>query len=254
MSDALVRLLNRIGYVPVLLPRTGVTPPELYTFAEHRLIRRGPLERYLQEPVVFRTREGELGDIEGQVTSGKDHGAGASFLANALAALGLTGLPSIDLSFTGSNELTFCFSQVRYRGVDPADLDEVLQQLRLPPSIPDEDVEEGALHVAFEYAYAQALCLQRADGQAFAVSVDGALNEWVNLGAHAKAEVHSNSRITFAATDRVPAAFAYKAGRLHRVGPRWIFEPEIVARRAGVKTESRPYLPAERVVLKAEEG
>lgn len=255
MTDAFVKLLNRYGYQPVFLPRTGVVPPELYTFAAHRLIRRGPLERYLSRPAAFGTREGALADIEGQVSSGKDQGAGLSFLKSALAALGVSDLPTADLSFTGAKTLSFAFSKIVYRGIDPADLDQVVQGLRLPPSIPDGAVEDGALHIAFEYAYARALTLQRADGLAFATELRGGLTPWFKVGAKVKAEVHANARITFTALD-APAAFAYKAGRLHRIGERWIFEPEIVARARGAATvaERRSYIPAERIVLRVEEG
>jgi hypothetical protein len=51
-NDDLVRLLNKKGYQPVMLPRTNVRPPEMYTYADQRLIRRGPLTDYLPDSVT----------------------------------------------------------------------------------------------------------------------------------------------------------------------------------------------------------
>jgi hypothetical protein len=256
MADALVKLLNRYGYQPVLLPRTGVAPPELYTFAEHRLIRRGPLEKYLAAPLQFTERNGRLGNIEGEVTSGKNLEAAVGFLGNALAALGIASLPKVDLSFAGSKSLAFAFSDVTYRGVDPSDLEDPLQGFKVPPSIPDAYVTDGALHVAFEYAYAKTLVLRRADGQAFAADVSGGVGQWVDLGAQAKVEVRKNSEVAFTSAGDEVAAFAYKAGRLQRAGTRWLFEPEIVMRavRGPGEAERQRFVPAEHVVLLAEEG
>ena len=49
MADELVRALNKLGYLPVFLPRTKVEPPELYNYARtnQRLIRRGALSAHV---------------------------------------------------------------------------------------------------------------------------------------------------------------------------------------------------------------
>jgi hypothetical protein len=256
MADALVSLLNGYGYQPVFLPRTSVEPPELYNFADHRLIRRGPLARYFTEAPKFPVTSGRLGDIQGNVTSGKTLDTAVGFLKNALAALGIGAIVKMDLSFAGSNGFVFGFSDVTYVTVEPADLDRVIQSVQMPLAVPDAYVENGALHVAYEYAYARTLVMRRDDGRAFSANLSGGVGEWVDIGAKAKAEVNNNSEITFTSTAGDAAAFAYKAGRLQKVGDRWIFEPEIVMRRVveGGAEVRRKYLPAERVVLIAEDG
>jgi hypothetical protein len=256
MADALVSLLNGYGYQPVFLPRTGVVPPELYNFDDHRLIRRGPLDRYFAGPIVFPTMTGRLGDLEGKVTSGKNLDAAVGFLKNALSALGIGSLPKADLSFAGSRSFVFTFSDVTFQSVDPADLDRVLQDVKLPLAVPDAYVEKGALHVAYEYAYARTLVMRRDDGQAFAANLSGGVGDWVDVGAKAKVEVSRNSEIAFTSAAGEVAAFAYKAGRLVKAGDRWIFEPEIVMRMAlgHAPGTRRKYLPAERVVLLAEDA
>src|ERR1043166_4916861 len=127
MSDALVTMLNSYGYQPVFLPRTGVVPPELYNFANKRLVRQGELARFFKKPVTFTPSKGRLGDLQGKVTSSKNFSAALGFLQKALQALGISGMPKIDLSFTGSKEFVFSFSEVTYQSVDPAVLDGILQ-------------------------------------------------------------------------------------------------------------------------------
>ena len=255
MSDALVNLLNSFGYQPVFLPRTGVVPPELYNYADHKLIRRGALARYVKDPVVFEPTTGMLGSIEGQITSGKKLDAAVGFLRNALAVLGLGSLPKIDLSFTGSHDFVFAFSNVTYQSVDPAVLDAILQGLKMPLAIPDEYVNSGAMHIAYEYVYASTLTMRRLDGRSFSSDVSGNVGEYVDAGINAKVQVSGNSTVSFLTRDEKVAAFAYKAGRLHTNGTRWTFEPEIVMRAAPGQLERKlPFVPAREVVLRVEPG
>jgi hypothetical protein len=119
---------------------------------------------------------------------------------------------------------------VTYLSVDPSKIDKVLQQLRVPLAIPDERLETGALHIAYEYAYSTTLQMGRADRRAFDVEVSGKLADFINLGGGAKVESQDNTLISFSTPDLQRAAFAYRAGRLHRAGSRWTFDPEVVMR------------------------
>src|SRR5271170_5830062 len=171
MADALVKLLNSYGYQPVFLPRTGIRPPELYNFANHRLIRRGPLKNYIVEVARLQLTTGAMASIEGKRTTGKHFKAAIDFLRSALAALGISSVPKLDLSFAGSSELAFSFANVTYESLEPAVLDGVLQELKIPPAIPDSYVQEGALHIAYEYIYSTTLRMSRADGSSFSTDI-----------------------------------------------------------------------------------
>jgi len=256
MSDALVTMLNSYGYQPVFLPRTGVVPPELYNFANKRLVRQGELARFFKKPVTFTPSKGRLGDLQGKVTSSKNFSAALGFLQKALQALGISGMPKIDLSFTGSKEFVFSFSEVTYQSVDPAVLDGILQNLSIPLAIPDAYVQMGGLHIAYEYAYANTLTMARSDGKKFEGDVTGGVGAYIDVGAKGSVELKGNSTISFSSSTGELAAFAYKAGQLHKIEDRWTFEPEVVMRaqdERGIEPRGTPFLPARTVVLVAED-
>jgi len=254
MSDVFVNLLNKFGYQPVFLPHTGYVPPELYTFANHKLIRYGTLNAYMAKPFVFEPAVGNLTDIEGKITSSKNVGASVSFLTQALSMLGIGSLPKLDLSFTGSKEFVFAFTGVTYKAIDPAVLDPILQRMQTPEAVPEEYVKNGDLHIAYEYAYATGIKMSRADGKKFSTDISGSVGTYVDLGVNVKVEVSNNVTISFTATDKnTVAAFAYKAGRLELRGKTWVFEPEIVRKIAAAKTKREPFMLAKGLVLKAEE-
>jgi hypothetical protein len=254
MADALVQMLNSYGYQPVFLPRTGMVPPDLYNFANHRLVRRGPLTGYFQKPVTFKPTSGKMADLEGKVTSGKHFEAAIGFLQNALAALGISGLPKLDLSFTGSKEFAFSFADVTYQTIDPSMIDPILQDLNTPLAIPDAYVEMGGLHIAYEYVYSNKLTMSRSDGQQFQSDISGNVANYIDLGAKGQVTAQGNSTVTFSGANNEVVAFAYKAGQLHRNENRWTFEPEVVLRAADGVEMSKPFLPVRGVVLIAEEA
>jgi hypothetical protein len=260
MADSLVKLLNKLGYQPVFLPRAGISPPEIYNFANGHLVRRGPLAGYLPAGVqVPPTKKDRLADIEYKETSTKKLSAAISFLGNALRCIGITSPPKIDLSFTGTTDFAFSFTDVTYEAVDPAAIDQLIKTLSLG-AIPNEYVEAGKLHIAYDYAYAQSLSMRRADGEAFSHDVTGAsIGAYLDLGTSGEAKAQSETTITFKNSAGVGAAFAYKAGQLTRTDDRWEFYPEEVMRHGFLPDESgvanaQPFLPTRGVVLSVTES
>lgn len=255
MADELVKLLNAYGYQPVFLPRTNVEPPELYNFVDKRLIRRGPLKYVLPAVERMRPTRGAVADIEHKQTSGKNARSAVAFLGNALSALGISAVPKLDLSFAGSKEFVFSFSEVSYSAVDPARLDQVLQQLRTYDSIPDEYVRSGRLHIAYEYLYAKRLLLRRADHKSFSIDISGSVGDYIDVGLSGNVETDGTTVVTFAPSGPELPAFAFKVGRLEWLSNRWIFQPEVVMRgAAGRRGARKPYIPARSVVLLVEDA
>jgi len=251
MADALVKLLNKAGYLPVFLPRTGMTPPELYTMTEdHRLVRHGALSYFLPAAANLVPTEGASAGLEYNQTSSKQQHAALSFLQNALKCIGITGAPKLDVSFTGKTSLVFSFTGVTFRAVAPAALVGLIKDLNTD-GLPPEYVDGGHLHIAYEYLYAKKLLMTREDQKEFDHDIGASIGSYVDVGAKGKVEVVSKTTISFEATDGDPAAFGYKAGGLRRDGGRWSFYPEEIT--AGLESvdgvPSRPYLPARGVVL-----
>lgn len=254
MADQFVKMLNSYGYVPVLLPKTGLVPPELYNFDNHKLIRLGALADCIKNSVPFTPTSGNLADFEGKITSSKDSGASLKFLNNALSVIGLTGLPTFNFSFAGSDEFVFAFKNITFKSVDPLVIDTTLQALTLPLAIPQQYLENNNLHIAYEYAYSTAFTMSRSDHQRFKSDASIALKDIVELGPKVNVEVTRNTTITFTAKDGSVPAFAYKAGQLVKEVGHWTFKPEIVQKGlAGGPMTPVPFLPAYGVVLRAED-
>ena len=248
MADELVRVLNKLGYVPVFLPRTGVEPPELYNYSpvNQRLVRRGELSTYLPAAKDLKPTEGDLGDIDYKYSSTKKLDAAVSFLENALKSIGIEAVPKIDLGFTGSKDYSFAFTKVKYRSVDPARLDGLIRTMSTD-GIPQAYVDEGNLHVAYEYAYAQQLLMSRGDRKEFTHDISGKVDAYLDLGTKGSVAVASSTTISFKSNAQ-PAAFAYKAGQLVRENGAWVLYPEEV-RKNGLVEQRQNYLPQRGIVL-----
>jgi len=260
MADQFVKMLNSYGYVPVLLPRTGLVPPELYDFDNHRLIRLGALSDCIENSVSFTIKSGNLANLQGKITSSKDIGASLKFLNNALSVIGLTSVPTFNFSFAGSDEFVFAFKNITFESVDPLAIDEILQALTLPLAIPQEYLQNNNLHIAYEYAYSTAFTMSRSDQQQFKGDASIAVKGVIDLGPKVKVEVVDNTTITFSTNDGNAPAFAYKAGQLVWENGHWTLKPEVVQKGSvggrgseGVPKASVPFLPAQGVVLRAEE-
>ena len=257
MSDSLVKLLNGLGYQPVFLPRTGLTPPDLYNFANHRLVRRGPLLDYLPRGTTFAPESGQAADIEHKQTSGKGGEASLSFLKNALRCIGIDGAPKLDLSFASDSKLAFSFTGVTFVSIPPAQIDHALAPLALG-AVPEEFVTGGELHIAYEYLFACQLLMSRVDQRHFGGDVSASVGQYLDVGVKGKVEVQSATTISFSGNAGTPAAFAFKVGQLRKSfdGAKWMFYPEesmasvpSPGLEAATGAERRPMLLSRGVVL-----
>lgn len=254
MADSLVRTLNGLGYQPVFLARSGIKPPELYSYLrqQRRLVRLGALTNFLPAGTVLPPSTGQLGNIQTEYKTDKSFDGAISFLEQALLCIGVGAVPSIDLGFAGSREFSFAFAGVQYASVDPADLYPVIGGFE-PKGLPREYLEDGRLHIAYEYAYASELLMSRGDKQAFSADVGGKLGEYFKIGAKGSVSLASKTTISFKGDPGTVAAFAYKAGRLEREHGHWTFYPEEVSK-AGLTETRQPFVAQRAVALTVEEG
>jgi len=248
--DDLVRELNKRGYQPVFLPRTNIEPPELYNYSPDagRLIRRGPLKDYLSEAAGLQVESGELADISYSYTSSKRGEIATSFLQNSLKCIGISAIPKIDLGFTGSQDFSFAFTDVTYRKVDSSKIDKIIQEISTG-AIPNELVEAGRLHIAYEYAYAKQLIMSRGDRKEFSENISGKVGDFIDLGVKGSVQLESKTTISFKGASEERAAFAYMAGYLSWEDGRWEFHPEEIRRADETPTR---YVPQRGLVLTVE--
>jgi hypothetical protein len=257
-NDALVGILNDLGYQPVLLPISGLKPPEVYVYREAtgKLTRRGPLADYLKADAgIPKLSRGTLFDkLTHKETSRKNWKIAASFLGDALACIGITSAPKLDLSFVKNGEITFSFDDATFQGLDPSKIDHMLEDVR-PGAIPQSDIEEGNLHIAYNYAYAGTLTM-RVSGE---FTASGSLKvleigKYIDLGADGKIETTNETTLTFTSTCNKSAVIAYQVGRLTKGPDRWEFHPGDTAgdNFLADSTAVSPYLMERGVVLRVE--
>jgi len=214
---------------------------------EPRLVRLGALSKVLPAAAGLAVSEGALGDIEAQYTSEKKLTAAVGFLKDALACIGISAVPKIDLGFAGSSDFSFSFTGVRFRSIDTLDLFPLVDQI-VTSGFPKEYVEQGLLHIVYEYAYASELLLSRGDKQSFSADISGSVGTYFDLGGKGSVSTSGKASISFKGDANMQAAFAYKAGRLLREKGHWVFQPEVVLTR-GLTAESLAFVPQRAIPL-----
>lgn len=227
MADALVRELNGKGFLPVFLPRSGVVPPELYSWSRQRkrLVRLGPLAAVLPATAGIAPTSGRLADFDFRYTSSKKLEAAVSFLENALKCIGIDSAPKVKLDFTRSQDFSFAFTGVTVQSVDLVHLYPVIDQLSTA-GLPQEDLDGGLLHIAYEYAYARELHMSRGDKTSFSAEVAGKLGDYFDLHGKGSVAMSATGTIAFKGQGDEATAFAYKAARLVREDGRWTLHAE----------------------------
>jgi hypothetical protein len=188
-------------------------------------------------------------DIEHHSSTSKTQKASVSFLKKALACIGVDGSPKLDISFTGKASLTFRFTNIRVASFDK--MDNVVKEKLALDAIPPNVIEDGDLHVAYEYLYAENLIMSRDDQKAFEHDVAASLQTHIDIGTKGKVELRSSTTLSFSSTLTDRVAFACKFGQLVRRNANWYFYPE--EGKMG-REQTRPFVPARGVVLSAEPG
>ncbi len=124
-------------------------------------------------------------------------------------------------------------------------------------AIPPEDISNGYLHIAYEYAFASTLSMKvgrdlGSSWKATAIQVA----TYIDLGTQGQVTVASEGTIAFSGKSGENAAFAFKVGRLERRGRKWFFFPEEVVGEGFLADESapEPYLLERGVVIRVEDA
>ena len=252
-NDALVKLLNEDGYLPLLSPRTGLVAPWVYTYKDRKLKPQGPLSDYLPDgtPEPARSR-GQRGDIEHHESDNKSTSAAGSFLGDALKCIGITSAPKIDLSFADGHDITFSFDEVTYDGLDVSKVQRLMPLVDLSAFAKEE---QAYLYLVYEFAFAGKLTMRTASNVSSSFTAKAfQVGTYFDLGTQGQAKVESETKISFASTNGEVAAFACKIGRLEKQGRKWRFFSTEDGGDAFLADEGKPkpFLLERGVVLRVE--
>lgn len=255
-NDSLTRILNARRFEPLLMPRTNLLAPDVWVYDNDSLVWWGPLEDFVPAgSLPTEMDSGELPDLNHVETSHKGASAAGSFLRQALACIGVSSAPKLDLSFGRGRDIAFSFTEITTRGIAPGRLGRALTQFA-PGIIPREQVAAGMVHVAYEYAYARTLNMRFADSASAsldlkALQIDG----FIDLGGKADIKVSSETTMSFKGKG-APAAFAFKVGQLVRERGKWAFHATEILGQGATADESataEPYLLRPGAVLVGQE-
>ncbi|MBV8152795.1 MAG: hypothetical protein JOY98_00120 [Candidatus Eremiobacteraeota bacterium] len=196
----------------------------------------------MDQAIEFTINHKRLAIIKGVHSSRKSGGGSIDFLSRALACIGVPVLPKTKIGIDLGQSILFSFDGITSKGVDASKITKVVTSLNLK-TIPSKQLENGDVHIAYEYLYAKKLLMARADSGWFTGDVAGKIGKWVNLGsAKVDVQVQNQTAISFEVSGRQPApAFAYKAGQLLPENGALTFRVEVV--KAGPAGESLPYIP-----------
>jgi hypothetical protein len=255
-NDTLTRILNARRFEPLLMPRTNLTAPDIWVYDNNSLVWWGSLADFVPPgllPTVLDS--GEMPDLNHVETSRKGASAAGSFLRQALACIGVSSAPKLDLSFGRGRDIAFSFADITTRGVAPASLGRALAQFA-PGIIPHAQVAAGMVHVAYEYAYAETLNMRFAADASASLNLKALqLDGFIDLGGKADIKVSSETTLSFKGKG-APAAFAFKVGQLVRERGKWAFHVTEILGQGATADEgaiAEPYLLRPGAVLVGEE-
>ena len=250
MADKLVQWLNERGYQPIFIPATGFEPPELYVLSERQLVHIGALKNYLpNETAVPEMHQGTMPDIQIVQTQTKSLRGAVDFLGNALAVLGLSRGPALDLSLADTGDFVFSLTGVTYRELAPTEVAKLVKSLS-PDLLPKKYASSPSLNVAYHYAYATQLEMRRHGNKKFVGRADGGkIENIMDVSGSASAQLSNGNTLTFKGRKSEPIAFAYRAAKLRQSGGSFeLFSVQGFAKQAA-EGALAPYIPARGQVL-----
>lgn len=255
-NDSLTRILNARRFEPLLMPRTNLQAPDVWVYDNDSLVWWGPLDDFVPPGLLPGEPDcGALPDLNHVETSRKGASAAGGFLRQALACIGVSSAPKLDLSFGRGRDIAFSFTDITTRGIAPGRLGRALAQFA-PGIIPRQQVAAGMVHIAYEYAYAQTLNMRFADSASAALDLNALqIDGFIDLAGKADVKVSSETTMSFRAKG-APAAFAFKVGQLVRERGKWAFHATEIMGQGATADESRaaePYLLRPGAVLVGEQ-
>jgi hypothetical protein len=257
-NDALTILLNGLGYQPLVLAKTGLKAPFVYSYKDTKLEPIGPLSDYLVAGTVQPENGiGSVPEIARKETDNKSGSAIASFLGDALKVVGITSAPKLDTSLSHGTDFVFSFDDVTSEGLTYSKTAKLLRSIDKDAlsDLPPGALENGYIQIAYEFLYAGALSMRAASGtsasfDAKAIQVNGL----IDVGASGILEATSGTSLSFKAASAQRAAFACKIGWLEKVDDSLHLHIHEDAGEGFLADEGgpQPYLLERGVVIRAE--
>jgi hypothetical protein len=238
-SERLLEFFTEKGYQPILLPRSDLLPPEVYFLEERRYERHGSLRNFLiATDIIPQPTIANAVDLEKIYTNGRQAHLSFSFFKQLLDLLGLAG----SLTASGKNNLAensvLRFRDVKISSVPRLAVEQALSIGFHADQIGYDKIQQGIVHIAFEYMYAGRVEIAFGDQDALSIGLSSDL-QVVGIEGGRSSETRGLDAATFESKTRA-VAVAFKAGQLVRNGSNWELE---VTRTSGSGFGPRSVVP-----------
>ena len=192
----------------------------------------------------------EFGDKKASAKSGK---VSVGFFKSILEGLGISGAPEVNAEGQAGDDRNFSFDDVEIRIVPQGQIEDAMNTgggLDVA-RIGRDRLDAGSVHVAYAYLYAKKVAVAFGDNVKVSVALKADIQNVANVEASGDAERTQGETLDFDGHN-VPAAIAFKLGRVKHDGKRWRLRTKQAIRAFGVAPHEgaeRDYLPVRGAVL-----
>ena len=224
-NDPFMRFMNGKGYMPIVHPKSGVSPPVVLTlkgdqyFDTREIVELLTSRKLSTDGLVVDYQA--AADFEKDLSNNQSGKVSIGFLGNILSKLGIGGDPKVAAHANHGDQTKYCFQGVSIKSVSPGLIRDRIHDLK-PDDFDSDDLRNGNVYIAYQYVYAKKLIVGTGDNLA--------------AGFDASVDIHNAAKIEVSAGgDRVridmasfngeePVAFGFKAGQLSLKDGKYHFE------------------------------
>jgi len=217
-TDKSLKYLKQFGYNVVRLPRTDISPLQLFCKANGRLEPLGEITGLLNPGVNIKLpaikRDEQMAAISGEQTGGLSLEVGLSILGNILGAMAGTKI-GLDAQYKNASKLTFEFRDVLGDSVDIIELDKFLNDAGANSFSKHilEKLNDDEIYLITSVIKSKTIGVDASDEHDASVSVDAsAISQALGPKIGTKIDASNSSKITYSGQQEL--VFGFKAIRL----------------------------------------
>jgi hypothetical protein len=225
LEDPFMLYMNSKGYMPIILPKGGVTPPVVMTLQDGHYTD----TRELAELLAARKLSTEglnagfqpAAGFEKELANNQSGKVSVGLFGSILSKLGLGGDPTIKAHADHGDKTKFQFQDVYVKGTLPGVIRDRIRDLQ-PEDFDEADLKNGKVYVAYQYVYAKKLIVGTGNNMAAGFEAKAQIEGTANIELSASG---NSVRIDVTAYNgNEPLAFGFKAGQLTRPGGKYHFD------------------------------
>jgi len=220
LTDEVIKYLNNIGYMPIVVPRSGIVPPTVYRHEEDTYIRIADLNDWLDArpelQALLSTKPESAVDLGNELNDRKAGKASISLFAQ-ISAIFSAGAPNVEAAGEAGGEVQIMYDDCTTRVVVPDKVEKALAGVK--PEQFGPALGEGKVHIAYEYLYASKVKASVKSNAGGSASASAAIAGVGKAEATASANRGASETMTWEGkAGQEPVAIAFKVAQVKLVG------------------------------------